>query len=76
MWTGDRLQVERVGFISRMVLVDGSVRIGRGFHKNLGASQWILHLVYGVLCYLAGRITSLMELVVNTDFVPCDLKQF
>ena len=27
---------------------------------NPGATQWIWHMVYGVLCYLTGRIKTLV----------------
>ena len=39
----------------------------------LGTTQWIWHLVYGVLCYLTGRIASLMEPAVSTLFATIQL---
>ena len=74
VWIGDRLQVERVGFVCRIVLVDGSVQNRYRISEKFGNLPMDSTPGLQVLCYLVGRITSLVKPVLNTSFVPCDLK--
>ena len=56
-----------------MVLVDGSVqnryKISENWEPPNGFGTWST----GVVCYLTGRIASLVEPVVNTPFATIDL---
>ena len=75
MWTSDELQVERVGFC----LENGfnwwfnSEQV-EDFRENWEQPNGFGTWSTGVLCYLIGRITSLVELVVNTPFLTVDLR--
>ena len=59
-----------------MVSVDGSVQNRYRISEKFGNLPMDSTPGLWVLCYLAGRITSLVDPVVNTCFVPCDLKWF
>ena len=52
------LRSEEVTILSKFVFLSGN--------KTIGGFQWIRRPVQGVIFYLARRIASLMELVVNT----------
>ena len=75
MWTGDRLQVERVRFVCRMVFSwwFNSEQV-EDFRENWehpnGFDTWSM----GVLFYLTARVASLVEPVVNTLFLTVDLR--
>ena len=44
MWIGDRLQVERVGFVCRMVSVGGSIQNRLRISEKIGSSPMDLAL--------------------------------